>query len=85
MNIELDGKETRHIKVEVNHVQILREILKKALPEIAHNDISITNGVLYYYERTHWNDSDWVAQRDATKEEIEIYNAYKVLVNKLSK
>lgn len=83
MNIELDGKETKNVKVEVSHVQILKELLKKALPHLAHNDFSIKNGKLYFWERTHWYDSDWVLQRDATPEEIEIYNAYEVFSNKL--
>ena len=74
------GTKTESIIVDINPKHFLDDILKKSLPAFT-NDFKIEDGKLFEYERTHWSDSDYVFKRNATDEEIKLYDAYKLILS----
>ncbi len=80
--MKINAIKTENIEIEVNPTEVLRSILKLTLP-VFNSDVMIQDGWIFEHERVRWNDYDWSRKRPATQEEIFIYEAYLLLLEKV--
>lgn len=80
--MKINAIKSENIEIEVNPTEVLRSILKLTLP-VFNSDVMIQDGWVFEYERVHWNDYDWSRKRPATQEEIFVYEAYLLLLEKV--